>query len=242
MDAGRPSSGSLLDAPGRPHLSLLRSFELTLAADRIEVPVTVQRLLALIALHGRPLRRLFVAGTLWPDSPEERAVASLRSALWRLRQCDVPVIETRGPLIGLGPDVVFDVTELVWIARSLEDQAPVGSLASLQARFDDELLPDWYDDWVTVWRERWRHVRLNALEAVALRLSESGSYFSAVEAALAAVRAEPIRESAHRALISVHLAAGNEGEAVRQYETYRRLLHDELGVEPSPRMQALLSG
>jgi DNA-binding SARP family transcriptional activator len=56
------------------------------------------------------------------------------------------------------------------------------------------------------------------------------------------VAAEPLRESAHRALIGAHLAEGNPGEALRQYQLFRGLLGRELGIEPSPRIRALLAG
>ena len=61
----------------------------------------------------------------------------------------------------------------------------------------------------------------------------------AVEAGLAAVAAEPLRESAHRALIAAHLAEGNRSEAMRQFEFYRMLLGKELGLEPSAMMASL---
>ncbi len=61
-------------------------------------------------------------------------------------------------------------------------------------------------------------------------------------AGLAAVAGEPLRESAHRALISAYLAEGNPGEAVRQYRRYCAILHKELRLEPSAQMTALLSG
>jgi DNA-binding SARP family transcriptional activator len=61
-----------------------------------------------------------------------------------------------------------------------------------------------------------------------------------VQAGLAAVAGEPLRESAHRSLIQVHLAAGNPGEAVRQYRVYRRLLADELALEPSAAIRGMV--
>jgi len=60
-------------------------------------------------------------------------------------------------------------------------------------------------------------------------------------AGLAGVRAEPLRESAHRALIAVHVRAGNLGEAVRQYERCRTLIRRELGIEPSRELAELIA-
>jgi len=96
-----------------------------------------------------------------------------------------------------------------------------------------DLLPDWYDDWLQDEREGLRQTQLHALESLARRLSESGSHADAVQAALAAIRLEPLRESAHRTLIQVHIPEGNMSEAWRQFQRCRRMLREELGVEPS---------
>ena len=72
-----------------------------------------------------------------------------------------------------------------------------------------ELLPHWYDDWVVIERERFRQLRLHALDALCESLAAAGRYAAAVEAGRASVAAEPLRESAHRLLIQAHLAEGN---------------------------------
>jgi DNA-binding SARP family transcriptional activator len=78
-----------------------------------------------------------------------------------------------------------------------------------------------------------RLLALNALERLSSRLVADGSFALAMEAALEAVHAEPLRESAHRALIAVHLAQGNIDEARRHFARLTELLHRELGVAPS---------
>jgi len=103
-----------------------------------------------------------------------------------------------------------------------------------------DLLPDWYDDWVLVERERLRQLRLHALEALAISRMEAGRHGEAAGAALSAVSIEPLRESAQRVLIRVHLAEGNVGEAVRQYHSYKQLLLEELGLAPSDQLESLM--
>jgi DNA-binding SARP family transcriptional activator len=214
----------------------------TANAGIVDLPSGGQRLIALLALHARPLQRMFVAGTLWPDAPEDKARGRLRSALWRLHQPGLALVDSRGAQLGLSSLARVDVTELLTVAHRLGAGQPVEDLEGLPARFELELLPDWYDDWLIEWRERWRQVRLHALECLARRLVNAGAYHQAVEAGLAAVRAEPLRESAHRAVIQVHIAEGNHVEAVRQYQRYRDLLESELGIDPSPLMAALMGG
>jgi DNA-binding SARP family transcriptional activator len=105
-----------------------------------------------------------------------------------------------------------------------------------------DLLPDRYDDWAVIEAEEWRQLRLHALETLAERLTAGGRYACAAAAAIAAVRAEPLRESPRAALISVHLAEGNRSEAVREFTRYRDMLVEELGVEPTPRLRSLIDG
>jgi DNA-binding SARP family transcriptional activator len=104
-----------------------------------------------------------------------------------------------------------------------------------------ELLPGWYDDWVMVEAEDWRQLRLHALETLAGRLVDEERFGDAAASALAAVRAEPLRETARGALIRVHLAEGNQSEAIREYDRYRDLLLTELGLEPTDKLRQQLN-
>jgi DNA-binding SARP family transcriptional activator len=61
----------------------------------------------------------------------------------------------------------------------------------------------------------------------------AGNFAGALEAALIALRAEPLRESPHRLLLEIHLAEGNYSKAIYTYHAYRILLRRELGVNPS---------
>jgi DNA-binding SARP family transcriptional activator len=222
-------------------LSLLGGFELRCAGQDVAVSRNGQRLLALLALQGRPLERLWVAGTLWLDAPEERAGARLRSALWRLPQPGgTAVVEASATHLRLARDLAVDTRELVALAGRLESPAGCGDHQPEPAALVGDLLPDWYEDWVVLERERFRQLRLHALEALCGRLTEAGRFGAAVQAGLAAVSGEPLRESAHRTLIQAHLAEGNPGEAVRQYHLYRRLLADELALEPSAAIRGLV--
>lgn len=64
-----------------------------------------------------------------------------------------------------------------------------------------ELLPDWDEAWLIRERERMRHLRLHALEALSERLVAQRRFGEAVQAAHHAIRGEPLRESSYRALM-----------------------------------------
>lgn len=211
-------------------LGLLDGFRLEAGGRTVHVLASTQRLLALLALHG-PVPRLVAAGTLWPDVPEPQALASLRTTIWRANRL-VPGLITAGEnKIAVGEFVSVDVNEI-------SERADRGLLC----RRPGELLPGWYDDWLIFERERLRQIRLHALESAALRLQSQSKYGSALELALEAVRCEPLRESAHRAVISVHLAEGNLVEAIRAYVRFRDLLREQLGAEPSEHLVRLVFG
>jgi DNA-binding SARP family transcriptional activator len=209
---------------------------------RCSVPEGSQRLLAYVALRGGRVDRRQAAGTLWPHGPDQRAAGNLRSALWRLKGADIHVLEADKFVLALRRDTVTDVDALcAWAARAVEGRPTVADLRIFN--WDQEaadILPGWYDDWVIAERERIRQRLLHGLEAVSRALVAAGRPGDAVEAAMNAVRVEPLRESAQHALIAAHLAEGNYVEALRTFRSYRGLLQEELGVGPSPRLVALL--
>ncbi len=224
----------------RVRLRLLDGFEFEQDGARVELPLGTQRLVAFLAFHERPLLRTYVAGCLWLDSSSERSYANLRTALWRLRRPAMGLIECRGQHLLLATEVDIDLRHVVRLAHApLDDGADPSETTHVLLTGD--LLPDWYDDWVVVERERLRQLRLHALEAHCLRLARCGRFCEAVEVGLAAVSAEPLRESAHRALILAHLAEGNMIEAARQYVRFRDLAWEALGVEPSRALTAQLA-
>jgi DNA-binding SARP family transcriptional activator len=184
------------------------------------------------------------AERLWPNCPRARACANLRSALWHGRRVsNRSVIETAGSHLSLAPGVQVDQRQALTAVRAITAGSSPEILdrhAQISAALARELLPDWCDDWLLLDRERWDQARLHALETLARQLMSTERFLPALEAALVAVAIEPIRESAHRTVIEIHLAEGNSACAMRHYQRYRGLLHRELGVSPSRRMIRLI--
>lgn len=223
---------------GQLRLGLLDGFRLERGGGALQLPLGVQRLVAFLAIHNRPLQRLFVAGNLWIDSDEERANANLRTALWRLRSVGARVVDATRSHVTLAQGVAVDLHDCMAHAHGLLRREPALGLQD-SAKLVGDLLPDWYDDWVLVERERFRQLRLHALESLCESLAAAGDYGSAVDAGMACIAAEPLRESAHRALMTVHLAAGNRNEALREYRLYCTLMRNELGLRPSAAMERI---
>lgn len=227
---------------GVPVIKLLDSFDLFIDGDDVDLPGGARRLVAFLALTGTLVGRDHVAYRLWPDIDELRSQANLRSALWRVRQSDGGLIENVGGRLRLGQHVYVDARAALQAAQDVlagRDVGPAEVLHDILTAGD--LLNDWYDPWVVEHRERLRQLRLHALESLSLRQLESGEVAAAIESALAAVAAEPLRESAQRVLIRAHLTEANNAEALRQYERFRSLLFRELGIWPSARLEELIA-
>jgi DNA-binding SARP family transcriptional activator len=225
-------------------LHLLGGFAVLLDDRPLRLPLSAQRVVAFTALHRNPVLRSYVAVNLWPDATEDRAQASLRTALWRLgRGVAPPVVTATATDLAIARSVEVDLRDAAGRARRLihemdpPDPHDLGRLCDL-----GELLVDWYDDWVILERERFHQLHLHALESLCACCTRDGRFGEAVEAGLAAIASEPLRESAHRALIAAYLAEDNVADALRQYSLYRWVAKERLGIDPSPRMRELVRG
>jgi DNA-binding SARP family transcriptional activator len=220
---------------------LLGGFGLFVDRRTITIPLSAQRVIALLALQHRAMARSEVSGTLWPEATESQANGCLRTALWRLRCAEPALIAATSTHINLAPCVRTDTRELVCYAHRLLDvSAGLDSVLLGVQSLLGELLPGWHDDWVVFERERMRQLALHALEALADRLLGCRRFGPALEAAHAAIRSEPLRESAHRIIIQIHLAEGNDSEALRAYRFCADLFGRELGLPPSAHLTALV--
>jgi DNA-binding SARP family transcriptional activator len=206
----------------------------------VELPPSAARVLAYLAVAERPVHRVTVASMLWLDCEEGRALASLRTALWRLGSVASGLVEASATRLRLAPDAVVDLREMRAAIERIR-AAEIPERADID-RLDHsgDLLADHYDDWIVMRREQLRQERLLALELACTRLTRAARYEDAAAAGLAAVVAEPLRESSHRVLVALHLRAGNPGEALRQYDLFVALLHRALDLEPSDAIRALV--
>lgn len=220
-------------------LRLLGGFQLLRCGAPLDVLPSGQRLIAYLAVNHRALQRRHVAFALWLDTTEQRAMANLRSVVWRVNRAAPGLLEPGGSALRLAPGCVVDVRELADHCRGALADAEIAPSALLDPGAG-ELLPDWTEEWVLGERERIRQLRLHAMERMSERRLAEGELAWAVELALAVVVEDPLRESAHRCLIRAHLEQGNYGDAFRSYDIYRDQLYEHLGLPPSPQLERLL--
>lgn len=196
-----------------------------------------RRLLAYLATHmDRPQARVHLAGILWPDLPEPRARRALNQAIWQARQT-------------LGADAIKSTTESVLLGgavwtdaaafRAHVEAQEVETLEQGLRLYKGDFLPECYEEWALVERERLRDQYLEGLERLIRLLKQEGQYDHALDYARVLVHGDPLHEGAHRELIHLYLLLDQPARALHQYESLRALLLEELGVEPSAELQAL---
>jgi DNA-binding SARP family transcriptional activator len=150
-------------------LHLLGGFAVHRGEHTVELPPACQRLIALVALKRRPVHRLWVCATLWPHAQTRRAVASLRSAMWRLRPPGADQLLTVDPqYIQLAPEVTVDWHRAVdhieqLLAGDIDPQLVADLLPLLRA---GELLDRWAERWVAAERDRYHDMRTSAIDAL----------------------------------------------------------------------------
>lgn len=225
-------------------LALLGGFRLLMAGDLVQVSVTGQRLLALVACRPGPVVRSQVAHLLWPDTTSARAHANLRTAVYRLERSCPGLLSVKGSYLRLAPGIRVDVAQTRWLATQvLSTTGPLPPdvvRQALQVNLYDDLLPDWDEEWLAEQQSQYRVLRLATLETLSQRLAATGQFGAAVHTALAAVHADPLRDSAHQTLIRACLAQGNRHDAQTHFAAYQRIFRDELGVEPATTIRQLL--
>ncbi|MBX7432659.1 SARP family transcriptional regulator [Mycobacterium sp. Y57] len=221
-------------------LSLFGGFTLEVAGRQVWLPRHSRRVLAYLALatkHPAGIDRKLLAERLWPDSPGDRSMASLRTALWRIRREAPNIVRSDREHIALDHGVVVDLDQFRCLASRLLNTDCQPHRDELQGLIDTlDLLPAWDEDWLVAARGQLRQQRLMALESAAQRLSAQGSYMQAIELILVVVAAEPLRESAQRILIDAHMSQGNIAAASTQLLEFARELWFALELFPSPEL------
>ena len=204
----------------------------------------------LVLERGRPISRDELAETLWRGDRAPAWESSLHAILSKLRTLLTRAgLDGGSVLISEGGCYELRLPSDSWV--DIEAAADAIHQAESALRRDDPrgaygpsavahhiarrpLLPGEDAPWLDARRTRLRSVLVRALECRAQVFLWNGEHTLAIEAARDAVEAEPFRETGHQLLMRAHAAAGNTAEALRAYERCRRLVADELGVDPSP--------
>jgi SARP family transcriptional regulator, regulator of embCAB operon len=221
-------------------LDLLGHWQLRLAGEPVEVAPRQQRIIAALAVLGSRSRGV-LADLLWPGALETKAAGNLRTGMWKISH-DLPgVLSISHDSLALAPRLIVDWHGLQEREAAISSPTTPPDPADIAALESAVLLPGWYDEWVLTEQERSNQRRLVALEVLAEKFLARGDGSRCAEAAGVAALIEPLRESPVQLLVQGHISTGNYYPAVKAFEDFRTLLTDELGVEPSPRLQHLIA-
>jgi predicted ATPase/DNA-binding SARP family transcriptional activator len=216
-------------------IHLLGRFEILLDDQPLPLPSRpAQSLLAYLLLHpGVAHRRERLAGLLWPDSGEENARNSLRHALWQLRQV-IPDGYVQADRIAIawdgGADDLLDVDRL---ERAADQAATADDLMAAASAYGGELLPGFYEDWVTLARERLRAVYAEGMQRLLENLVADRRWQEAVTWAERWLAHGETPEPAYRALMTAHAGLGDLATVAATYRRCVEVLETDLDAPPS---------
>jgi len=204
----------------------------------------------LAAERGRVVSRDALIEALWgaqlPADPGTNLNVVVNRARRALGMAEAIQTAGGGYLLREGPEILVDVErfeELIrqaGAARTRGDDATAASAARAALELWDEPLPeDAYADWAGPHRDRLERLHQDALEVSAEALLATGNTHEAVARAAQAVARQPLREPAYLLLVRAYAADGDHAAALASYHDLRRMLADELGIDPSPDATAL---
>ena len=208
-------------------------------------------LLAYLAVTKRPHSRESPAGLLWGEMPDAAAKANLRKILSVLR-------EVAGYELTIDRQTVaFDVESTYWLDTGIFEAKLHGLGASAHATgivsenevrqieeavglYGGDFLEGFYvrsapafEEWALAERERLRQMALRALYRLVGHYTAEGNHSRGLDYATRLLALEPWHEEVHQQMMLLLALSGQRSAALNQFKVCRRLLADELGVEPN---------
>lgn len=188
---------------------------------------------AYLAVQGGMMERGRLADLLW-EGEEEAVRRNLRQELFRLKNTAWEKVFEKPPIHPAGDLEAF----LAQMARGAWSEALAlwrgGFLAGL-----DPKAAEGYWDWLIPERERWERLYREATLGLARSQEAAGQFAEALKVYQKLLAEDPLLETEQQAVMRLYLQLGDRSAALRQYEQYRLLLRDQLGLEPSLQTQAL---
>jgi predicted ATPase/DNA-binding SARP family transcriptional activator len=217
----------------------------------------VDALLVYLAYTEQPQPREILASLLWPEHNQSQALANLRMALSSLKQHLEPYLVVTRQTVGLDEAQAYqlDVAELNkqlsiaeerWTQAGSLSRAAAAQLEEALKLYQGDFLAGFYlrdsqgfEDWMLMEREHLKQRVMAALHQIVQSHLKHGLYADGMAQANRLLQLDPLREETHCLLMMLQAQMGQRSAALVQYEACRRLLNEELGVEPSEETVAL---
>lgn len=236
-------------------LALLGGMRITQGGEPLSgfVSAKAPAVLCYLAATGRPQFRLVLAGLLWGDLPEADACANLRKILSNLRHLvgshliitPQTVAINRQGLCHLDVEAFQERVDrhMSHGQRTLSDLSSAACLldwTEAAALYQGDFLEGFYvrnapafEEWVAGQREHLRQTAARVFETLATYHAARGAYAMAIDYTSRLLALDPWREEAHRQMMVLLAHSGQRCAALAQYEICRRILAQELGIQPT---------
>ena len=254
--ANAPFGQTPPDQPKHLHIRTFGGFHVCLED---ETPISAKRwggrrskllLKAIVSHGGQEVPSDILMDELWPESPEKTARGNLKVTLHRLRKVLEPDLDAdRGSSyvhlkdnrISLDRRLCLtDVEEFTRCCKesarreNASDSAKVLKLGerAVELYRGDFLPEDPYEPWVEIKRLALKEVYINLLFRMVEILRARGDMDDAARFCAKITEAEPCLERAARSLMEIYAASGRSAEALLVFETFKKRLRQDIGVEP----------
>lgn len=229
----------------------------------------VRALLSFLAVEAnRQHRRETLAGMLWPDRTDRDALSNLRYSLASLRKT-LDDRSAAVPFLLISHDTIqFNLASGAWLdvdqieqklararrhyaaaAQQAANRLPDAVMEDLQsavALYRGSFLQGFsvggaapFEEWALLRGEQILQQVITGLGSLVAEMEARGNYAAAQTYARQQTTLEPWNEAAHRALMRALALDDQRNAALHQFQTCRRILWDELGVEPAEETLAL---
>jgi len=227
------------------HIQLLGSLKVIFDDEEVTTVISggkVRLLLAYLVLtFDVPQSRKKIAFEFWPDSTEKQALSNLRKLLHDLRGC-LPQIDrylhVTPAYIQWNHEPPFDSD-----VRAFEQAAKGTTLHELRIAeelYKGELLPGFYEEWLSAKREWLAQMYTSVLEKLVSILEGQREYSTALFFANKLLAQNQLREETYRTLMRLHALKKDTVNVVQIYRQLRTTLQDELGIDPAVETTSLL--
>jgi DNA-binding SARP family transcriptional activator/predicted ATPase len=239
-------------------ISLLGSPQITIDGVHIIIPTSrAIPLIAYLALNGKTLTRETLASLLWTDSSQKRALAALRTTLWRLKSAGLDDwIEVTRNEITLNPHKNIEV-DVVKFEALLDKCNTHGHPPSQICLFCTQVITEaielyrgefmagfniskalTFDDWRMQQSETLESLYLNAIERLVRCHRTFGDFNLAIHYARIWISHDRLNENAYIQLLQLYSITGQRSAGISLYKHYKDILSRELGIEPAEEITA----
>lgn len=203
----------------------------------------------LLLFSNQPHHREKLADMFWGERCVADSRKYFRKTLWQLQSAlnQLPVsginehlsVESNWLQYIQNDDIFLDVMEIEKVYTSLKDkrvsnltQEEFFAAKNAEALYKGDLLEGCSQEWCLYERERLKEMYIVILDKMMGYCENNCDYELGISYGKKILAADGMRENTHLRLMRLYYLSGDRTSAIRQYETCRKMLKEEFGVDP----------